>query len=162
MEYRYRVQTFKYLISAATAAAALIITIVMCYLSEWLGVLLFFVIVVLFGWFTISNGAVIIVAKDEIRKTFWGITLSRVSWAMVQEVGVVGTKIFKASDTKLQGERYIYLSPKKLDENERFQLALKWPPRNMVYFYYTKERMDQIQLIWDNVVDSYNAGDVFF
>jgi hypothetical protein len=120
------------------------------------------VIVVLFGWFTISNGAVIIVAKDEIRKTFWGITLSRVSWAMVQEVGVVGTKIFKASDTKLQGERYIYLSPKKLDENERFQLALKWPPRNMVYFYYTKERMDQIQLIWDNVVDSYNAGDVFF
>lgn len=159
---RYRVQTFKYLIAAGTAMTALIMSAVMFYLSEWLGAILFLLITVIFGWLWITYGSVIIVQKDGIRKTFLGITVSRVSWTVIREVGVIGIKIFKGKDTGHHGERYIYLSPKRLDESERFQMAVKWPPRNMIYFYYTKERLDQVQTIWSNVVDTYNAGDVFF
>jgi len=162
MPYRYRVQTFKYLISAVTAITALLIFAVMLYLAEWPGVVLFLLIAVLFGWQGIIYGAVIVVDRDEVRRTFWGITISRISWNAVQEVGVIGTKIFKAEDTRFQGERYIYLSPKKLDEEERFRLAMKWPPKDMIYFYYSRERIDQVQMTWNNVVDTYNAGDVFF
>ena len=53
---------------------------------------------------------------------------------------------------------YIYFSPVVLSEEDRFDLALKWPPRDQIYLLFTKERMDLIRPLWNNDVAVYNTG----
>ncbi len=162
MTNKFRVHTFKYLIAAVTVIVSLGVSALMCYLREWRGVIMFLLVALLFSWIAVMYGAVITISNDKIRMSFWGILMRERTWKEIKEVGVVGTNIFRVENGKYVGNRYIYFSTEGLDEDERFKLAMKWPPRKMIYLFYTKERLDQIQHIWDNEISSYNAGDIFF
>lgn len=162
MTSKFRVHTFKYLIAAGTAIVSLGAAALMFYLHEWRGVVMFLLVALLFGGIAVMYGAVININNDKIRVNFWGIAMRENTWREIKEVGVIGTNIFRAEKGKYAGNRYIYFSTERLDEDERFNLAMKWPPRKMTFLFYTRERMDQIQMIWDNEISSYNAGDIFF
>ena len=162
MTSKFQVHTFKYLIAAGTAIVSLGVAALMFYLHEWRGVAMFLLVSLLFGGIAVMYGAVITINNDEIRMSFWGIPMRENNWRDIKEVGVIGTNIFRAEKGKNVGNRYIYFSTERLDEDERFKMAMKWPPRKMIYLFYTRERMGQIQLIWDNEITSYNAGDIFF
>ena len=80
-------------------------------------------------------------------------------WENVMEVGVIGTKVFpKASEDK-RGRKFLYFSPKELDEDARFQLALKWPP-SIPYTSYSKEKLETTALIWKKPISYYNTPDL--
>ena len=162
MTSKFRIHTFKYLIAAGTSAVSLGMAVLMFYLHEWRGVVMFLLVACLFAWIAVLYGAVITIDRDEIRMSFWGIPIRKNTWNEIKEVGVVGTNIFRTEKGKYTGSRYIYFSTEPMDENERFRLAMKWPPGKMIYLLYTRERVDRIQAIWDNEISSYHAGDIFF
>lgn len=123
---------------------------------------MFLLVALLFSGIAVVYGAVVTVGNDEIRMSFLGIPMRENAWKDIKEVGVIGTNIFKEEKGKHSGSRYIYFSTERLDEDERFKMALNWPPGKMIYLLYTRERADRIQLIWDNEISSYHAGDIFF
>ena len=160
--YKYCVSPFKFAVAAATCIISLLLTAVQLYLQEWAATALFLIIALLFLAVAVINGSVITISPSGISRSFAFISLSRQSWSDIAEVGVIGTKVFNNKDSKRTGTRYIYFSNACLDDEGRFQLALKWPPKGMMYLQYTKERLESVQLLWEKKVESYNAGDVFF
>ena len=109
-----------------------------------------------------SYGSTLTVDETGVHLAFLGIPRRSVPWSDVQEVGIVGVRVFNNNEPKLTGSRYIYFSPRSLDAAARFKLALEWPPKDMLYVSYTHRRVEEIQLLWTGPIETYNAGDAFF
>lgn len=154
----YILSPVKFAVASITCIASAAIFVVQITLGEWATALLFFLVSVLFFAVSLLNGAQLTFDETGIQKWFFGICLRTVSWSEVREVGVISTRIF-IKHTRHPGPRYIYFSPEQLDDNRRFRLALEWPPRRMLYFQYTKERMDAVQLLWSGTIAGGQGND---
>lgn len=162
MKNRYLVHTFKFVVALATCILSLILAGVMVYLHEWIALPFLALIFVVFAFVTVLYGSTISVDETGIHQAFLGISHRSVPWSDVREVGIVGLKVFNNNEPKLTGSRYIYFSPRTLDDAARFKLALEWPPKDMLYVSYTHQRVEEIQLLWNGPIETYNAGDAFF
>ena len=60
------------------------------------------------------------------------------------------------------GTPYLYFSEEPLTEEQRFTLALKWPPRDMIFLRFTPERVAHVQSSSQKYVEHYNTGDLTF
>ena len=49
-----------------------------------------------------------------------------------------------------------------LTEEQRFALALKWPPKGMIFLRFSPERVAQVQSISQKYVEHYNTGNLTF
>lgn len=122
------------------------------------------IIVIVFAFIAVLYGSVLYISSRGIERKFLFVTMGALTWEQVREVGVVGTGIFFTGDRnkKRTGRRYIYISPRELDEDTRFKMALEWPPRNgVLYCTYSHPRIDAIQYLWGKPIEKYNAGDIF-
>ena len=112
-----------------------------------------------FAVICINNGAVIGIHSDRVeKKMLIGKPLVFLK-SEIQEIGVVGLRIYRKNKHN-HGTRYIYFSKKKLTEQERFDLCLSWPPKNMIYMEWTNKRMAKVQNFWSDELAEYNAGDI--
>lgn len=162
MNMQYFVSPFKLAVAACTSIFSFIIAGVQIYLGEGLAAILFLTIAILFLAVAAINGSVVAFSPSGVQKKLVFFTLSSLSWPDIKEVGVVGTRVFNGHHSERTGTRYIYFSTSSLSEEERFSLALKWPPKKMIYLQYSKARLETIQFLWEKRIDTYNAGDVFF
>ena len=103
-------------------------------------------------------GAVVEVTEEKISVYRFRRLVRELPWSEVAEMGVTGTKVFNQHNPAKTGPLYIYFSPVRLDEDSRFQMALKWPPRDQIYLLYLKERIDYIRPFYFGKVQQYNTG----
>ena len=163
MKYRYCVHPLKLAAALVTVALCVFLAVVAAVAGGWLVAALFAAAAVAFGVVTVLYGSVLTLDETGLARSFCGIPMRRMAWAEVAEVGVVGLKVFNNNDPKRPGTRYLYFSPRALDKDARFKLALEWPPREALYMAYTKERARAVQALWSRPIETYNAGeDVFF
>ena len=162
MKRQYCVSPFKLAVSICTSLFSFLMAGVQIFLREWPAVILFFSVAVIFFAVAAANGSLIVLSPEGIQKKLAFLTLATLDWSDIKEVGVIGTKVFNGNHPSRTGTRYIYLSTAAFTDQERFRLALAWPPRNMIYLQYSKERLETVQLLWEGKIDTYNAGDVFF
>lgn len=162
MKNRYLVHTFKFVVALATCILCLVLAGVMVYLREWIALPILALIFVIFAYVTVLYGSVVSVDEKGVHLTFLGISRRSVPWSDIREVGIVGVKVFNNNEPKLTGSRYIYFSPRTMDDAARFKLALEWPPKDMLYVSYARQRVEEIQLLWTGPIETYNAGDAFF
>ncbi|MCD7862754.1 MAG: hypothetical protein LUG61_04400 [Lachnospiraceae bacterium] len=80
-------------------------------------------------------------------------------WEDVQEVGIVGTKVIKRKENGKCGVRYLYFSPRVLQDTDRFQMCLEWP-RDTIGICYSKDLVIQVQQFWTKPICLYNEGDL--
>lgn len=161
-KYRYLIHPLKFAAALFTVVACTFLAILAATFRNWIMLLLFTVAAAVFVWVCVLYGSVLTLDAQGLVLRFCGFTLRTVNWSEVAEVGVVGLKVFNNNDPKHTGTRYIYFSPHRLDKDSRFRLALEWPPRDMLYLCYTKERLNAVQSLSSGTVETFNAGDVFF
>lgn len=161
-KYSFCAHTSKFIIALATAIASAFLAVLMLFLREYIGTILFLLIAVLFAAVSVLYGTTVTLDKAGVSRSFGPFHKKEISWEDIVEVGVVGVKIFNNNDPKHTGSRYIYFSPYQLDEAARFKLAMEWPPRKMLYMAYSKKRIQAVQFLWNRPIKSYNAGDIFF
>ena len=159
--YKYTVCILKCAVAAVTCAVSAVITAVMASLNSTAGMFLFLAVTVIFAALTVMNGASVSVDSTGIRRSFFGISMGEKKWSEIAEVGVIGTKVFNNNDPKHTGTRYIYFSEKALTEQERFRMALEWPPRKVIYFQFNQKRLNEVQMFWSDTIRTYNAGHIF-
>ncbi len=122
----------------------------------------FFALGILFAVIAVRNGRSVVIGEDGVYSSFFGLFSRYMSWDDIEETGVAGMRIFfKPSNTKA-GDRYIYLVPRKLDDQERFSMILNWPPKDGIYLRYSSERYSAIRYRWDKEIIEYNAGELKF
>ena len=161
-KYRYLIHPLKFAAALFTVVACTFLAILAATFRNWIMLLLFTVAAAVFVWVCVLYGSVLTLDAQGLVLRFCGFTLRTVNSSEVAEVGVVGLKVFNNNDPKHTGTRYIYFSPHRLDKDSRFRLALEWPPRDMLYLCYTKERLNAVQSLSSGTVETFNAGDVFF
>ena len=49
-----------------------------------------------------------------------------------------------------------------MTEEQRFDMMLNWPPREQLFFLYTEQRINAVQLLWSGEIQTYNSGDLHF
>lgn len=160
-KHQFMVHPFKFAAALLTLACCLPLALYAAWLHHWISFAIFLAIAILFGVIAVNYGAVLTIDESGVQRSFLGIPLRRMSWSEIKEVGVVGLKVF-SRNSKRTGTRYIYFSPRPLDKDARFRLALEWPPRQMLYASYNRMRVEAIQFLWTGPIETYNAGDVFF
>lgn len=141
-----------------TVVSGLTLGITFLTLKNWLGAVVMFAIAGLFIWQGFLYGPWVSITCEGIRKHIFGWTLKEISWSEIAEVGVVGTRVFNKLTPHKTGPMYIYFSPRKLTEEERFRLALDFPPRDMLYLLHNQEREDLVQNLWNTKLIGYNTG----
>lgn len=121
---------------------------------------IFLIIAVIFAYLLIQNASMITVTDASITRSFLGLAKKSVSWSDIKELGLIGENIFSRKKAKT-GHKYIYFSPKKMNEKERFDMILKWPPKKMFYAEYEEKTLEYIMTIWGKELKSYNVEDMF-
>lgn len=126
--------------------------------KDWIASFVLFVFSGLFGYELAQNAASITVSETGITRSFFGMMTKDIGWGDIKEVGVVGTKVFNKREPQKVGRMYIYFSDKVMTENERFAIALKWPPKKKTFMRFDYKRISQIQIYWPGKIALYNVG----
>ena len=158
---RYMLHPLKFTVSLITAAAALVLGICEFLIFRPFSAVFFAGVALLFFFTALYNGMCIAVGRDGIQLSAFGIKRRFLSWNNIKEIGVFGNRLFNANKNRV-GTLYIYFSTQPLTDEDRFQMILRWPPKNEIVLQYSKERMDAIQLIWSSEIQTYNTGNLDF
>ncbi|MBO4716950.1 MAG: hypothetical protein J5599_03560 [Spirochaetales bacterium] len=146
----------------ASATFSIFMTILLvsfCHLQMTVGIVVSAILALVFAVITLRNFTRILISKEKIEfRPILGKTRTY-SWEEIKEVGVIGTKVFPKTSSNKGGRKYIYFSPEELDEDSRFDLAFKWPPK-IPFTSYSKAKLDAVQLIWRKPLANYNAPDL--
>lgn len=120
----------------------------------------FLVCALIFGYLFIKNAALVTITSENIQLSIFGFVRKQVLWSDIKELGLIGENVFSKKEKKT-GEKYIYFSPVKMTKDERFQMIVKWPPKNMLYMQYSKKVLEYTQAIWGKELKTYNVEDLF-
>lgn len=120
----------------------------------------FLVIAALFAYLFFRNASAVTVTPQAICRSFFGFFKKEVSWEQIRELGVIGENVFSRNPKKT-GHKYIYFSPNEMTEKQRFDMIVKWPPKNMLYVEYEEKTLESIMTVWGKELKAYNAEDLF-
>lgn len=120
----------------------------------------FLVVAAIFAFLFWQNATTVTVTDDAVSRSFLGFGKKTVPWSDIQELGLIGENVFSHKKSKT-GHKYIYFSPKKMTEKERFDMIVKWPPKKMLYVEYQEKTLEYTMTLWGKELKSYNAEDLF-
>ena len=149
MTNRFMVHPLKLAVSLATALFSAAMALCLAGLGRWGASLLFLAVAALFLSVSLVFGAFITVDAGGVRRSVLGKVSRELPWDRIAEVGVAGSKIFNRNNPKKTGSLYIYM-------------MLNWPPREQLFFLYTEQRINAVQLLWSGEIQTYNSGDLHF
>lgn len=109
---------------------------------------------------SVRNGALVHIDETSVLRRTLGIRGKTLVWDEIREVGVVGTKIIHNRNGRRTGTKYIYFSKREMTEEERFDMCLKWPPRDVIYIHYSLKKIHFVQKIWSGRIKLYNTGEL--
>ncbi len=157
---KYTVNTIQCLTGAATAIFFIAAAAYNTVLSRYLVSSIFLLFGIIFLIASVMNGMNLSITECEIQQSLLGRKIRVYKKSEIREIGVVGLKLFGKS--RNCGVKYIYISKEKMTENERFQMCLKWPPRDKMYMTWDATRLSDIQMFWNGKIETYNTGDLMF
>ena len=151
------VDKIKFIIAGATALVFLLLSILFLLMHFWILGGIALAGMVIYIVLTAKNGSRVHVSDERLEVRLLWTTQLTVNWCDIREVGICGTKILKAAGSKWSGARYVYFSKTKMDDEERFNMCLEWPPKDKVYFRFNYKRIKKIIRIWGPEIVQYNT-----
>lgn len=120
----------------------------------------FLAVAVIFGWLFTRYAASITLTDETVCRSFFGLFKKEVPWSDIRELGLIGENVFNKKKEKT-GDKYIYFSPRAMTKEERFQMIVKWPPKDMLYMEYGERQLTQAMAIWGKDLKTYNVNDLY-
>ena len=127
----------------------------------WLPAAVFLAVAALFGFVLVRYGSVLHIDDEKLELKFLGLSRKVMPWPQVREVGLIGESVFNHGKKKKTGDKYLYFSPVKLDADERFQMIVKWPPKDKQYAEYSEKLLAYAMTIWGKKLETYNVEDLY-
>ena len=120
----------------------------------------FLVIAAVFAWLFFRNASTVTITPKSVTRSFFGLGKKEVPWTEIKELGLIGENVFNRKKNKT-GHKYIYFSPKEMTAKERFDMIVKWPPKEMLYMEYQEKNLEYTMAIWGKDLKTYNVEDLF-
>lgn len=120
----------------------------------------FLIVAAIFAYLFFQNASTITVTDTAVTRSFFGLAKKTVPWSEIKELGLIGENVFNRKKSKT-GHKYIYFSPEKMNEKQRFDMIVKWPPKKMLYVEYQEKTLEYTMTIWGKELKSYNVEDLF-
>ena len=158
MKTKFIVHPLKFIVCLATFAIGLVLAVCLILIKRYVSAAVFFGIGLMFLCIASVFGAVITVDDSGVSRSVLGRVRQSFRWDQVAEVGVAGAKVLKSASSQKTGELYIYFSPLALDDQQRFEMMLRWPPKDKIFMQYSRQRIEAVQMCWDSKLQLYNAG----
>lgn len=143
----------------AVAAVSAAVAVVLAMEAKWAGLVVFGLIALIYLAVGLWDLSIVAWDGEGVSRRLFGITLKRLPWPAVGEVGVMGTRVFNRKKPQKTGRMYIYFSEKPMTEKERFEMMLSWPPVKRIYLLYQADRLESLRRRWSGVIITYNTGD---
>lgn len=160
MNGHFIVNLFKSVAATVVFVVFFFFSIVMFLISRPVSAILFLVMGAVFGYVALINGMAVNVDENGISKSLFGFVTMKFNWEDVAEIGVCGTKVFNKNHKDRVGTLYVYISPSLLSEQDRFEMILKWPPKDKIYFVFKQKHLELIQMVSGLKTEVYNTGDL--
>ncbi len=160
MKNHYVVNPFKCVVAVTFAVIFFMLGAAMFSIKQPVPAVIFIVLGVVYTVAALINGAVVHVDEKGINKSVFGIVTMIFKWEEVNEIGICGTNAFNKHHPNKVGTLYIYISRNELDEQERFDMIFKWPPKDKIYLVYNKKHLEAIQMLSENKIEAYNVGNL--
>lgn len=157
-EKKYYVNESMALFAVVYALFLLAIAIATIYIKRYVSSLIFFLISLPFFFLIYRYGSRVYINDEGITLKFFKKEIRKMRWDEMREVSVCGQRVLNHNNKKKCGTLYIIFSKEKLDEEKRFDMMLKWPPKEKIYFKFSKEALFNIQLHYTAPVEKYNIG----
>lgn len=158
---RYIIHPSKAAISAVVMILSLALTAVLLVCRLWLAACLFFLVAVVYGFVLHVVGSNVVINEEGVTKQQFFKKPIAMKWGQIREVGVIGIRVVNHENSRQTGPRYIYFSNADLSTDERFDLGLRWPPKEQIYLRFSNERIWTVQRFWRYEIALYNAGKVY-
>lgn len=157
-EKKYLVNNSMFVFAVVYIVLLVAVSIALVTIERYGSAVVFALISLPFFLIAFRYGSVVKVGKDGVSLSFLGIKRRFISWKNMAEVDVIGSKVLNRNNTKKCGTLYLIFSPEKLDDEKRFDMMLKWPPKDKIYLKFTKDRLMDLQWFYSNPVEKYNIG----
>lgn len=155
---KYRVNNGLFALGIVYSAFLLTIAVTLAVMKRPLSAVIFFLLSLPFFFLMYRYGSTVCITDEGISLSFLGKERMKMKWDEIGEIAVCGQKIFNAGNKKKTGTLYIIVSREKLDDERRFDMMLKWPPKERIYFRFSREGLFDIQLHYTTPVEKYNIG----
>lgn len=157
----YYVHAGKAIVSALCFLLLLFVCICFGASGAWIPCVISMLLSILFLAILFTYGARVHMNETGIRCRQFPFQKKEFQWQDLQEVGILGTHVFGSERAKHRGEKFIYFSPSKYTEDDRFRMCLKWPPKDIIYMQYKQPRIQAVKKHWSEEVLLYNIGEHF-
>lgn len=155
---KYRVNSSLFALGIGYSAFLVTIAVTLVVMARPVSAIIFFLLSLPFFLLIYRYGSTVCITEEGISLSFLGKERKSMKWDEIGEIAVCGQKIFNAGNKKKTGTLYIIVSREQLDDGERFDMMLKWPPRERIYFRFSREGLFEIQLHYTTPVEKYNIG----
>ena len=157
---KYLVDPVKCAVNAAVCVVMLLFTVGAALFHQWSLFAVFLAACLGFLWFTMDYASTVEFRGDIVTQRLPVIGAARTySRDEIKEAGVLGTNIYYRRQPNKSGTVYLYFSPRRLSEIDKFDLGLKWK-RDIIRLRFSKDRYMAAQLFWDGKLQEYNIGDL--
>ena len=154
---RFRINTAKAVAGGLTCAAFTVLGVTAITLHHTVFAGICILLALVFLAVTLQNSALLRLDEAGIHRILLGRETGCWKWEDIREYGVMGTRLFGTEKQKNNGTRYLYFSKDAMNDNQRFQLCLNWPPKKCAYALYTDELMHSAMTRLDLEPTYYNA-----
>lgn len=141
------------------AAAFLLAGLSLMTVGSWIGGMVCISMALVYLCLCAVYGAVVHIGQEGITRRIPLLPAKHYTWDELQEVGVFGSNILKSGKSGKPGTRYLYFSTNAMTSQERFDMVLKWPVRQ-IHFAYSPRALEIVQYYWGKPVINFHAGDL--
>ena len=157
---KYRIHTYKFLISCTVAAFCLFLALYFLASGYFVAGAVSLAITGVYIVPAYQLGGQVSVDSNGVMVTYPIGRKQFVAWQNIQEIGIMGIKVFNRQNPKRTGTKYIYFSEKILTKENRFDAALRWPPAGLIYMRYDYRRLEAVRKYWKAPITLYNTGNL--
>jgi len=147
------------IIMAFFAAVFLLAGLSLITVGSWIGGTVCVLMVLVYLYLCAMYGAVVHIGREGVTRRIPLLPAKHYTWDELQEVGVFGSNILKSGKSGKPGTRYLYFSTNAMTSQERFDMVLKWPVRQ-IHFAYSPRALEIVQYYWEKPVINFHAGDL--
>ncbi len=155
---KYRVNSSLLAVGVGYSAFLVTIAVTLVIMSRPVSAVIFFLLSLPFFLLIYRYGSTVGITEEGISLSFLKKERMKMRWDEIGEIAVCGQKIFNSGNKKKCGTLYIIVSRERLDDSKRFDMMLKWPPKERIYFRFSKEGLFNIQLHYTTPIEKYNIG----
>lgn len=143
------------------AAVFLLAGVCLMLVGSWIGGAVCILLTLIYLCISAMYGAVVHIDANGISRKVLFRPKESYAWKELREVGVFGSRILKRETSNKVGTLYLYVSTQAMTEEERFNMVLRWPVRQ-IHFVYSPRSLELVQYYWNQKIETFNTGSLRF